>query len=97
MSRACKSTDNIGISVRNETISNSSNQELLDIRFNNNFRFDDHVVSLCKKSSQKLNALTKVAQGRSIMRAFICPQFVYFPLVWMFHSRKINNCIKNLH
>ena len=52
-------TDNIRI---NETSSNSSNQELLGICFNSNFRFDDHVASLCKKASQKLNALTKVAQ-----------------------------------
>ena len=38
-------TDNIRISVRNETISNSSNQKLFGIRFNSNF--DDHVASLC--------------------------------------------------
>ena len=95
-------TGNIRINVRNETISNSSNQKLLDIRFNSNFHFDDHVASLCKKASQKLNALTRVAQymnlaqRRSIMKAFICSQFGYCPLVWMFHSREINNRINSL-
>ena len=54
-------TGNIRINVRNETVSTSSNQKLLDIRFNSNFHFDDHVASLCKKASQKLNALTRVA------------------------------------
>ena len=94
---------NIRICVRNETISNSSNQKLLGIRFNSNFRFDDHVASLCKKASQKLNALTRVAQymniaqRRSIMKAFVCSQFGYCPLVWMFHSRKINNRVNSLH
>ena len=48
-------TGNITVSVRNETISNSSNQKLLGVRFNSNFRFDDHVASLCKKASQTLN------------------------------------------
>ena len=92
-------TGNIRINVRNETISNSSNQKLLGICFNSNFRFDEHVASLSKKASQKLNALTRVAQymnlaqRRSIMKAFICSQFGYCPLVWMFHSRKINNRI----
>ena len=70
-----------------------------------NFRIsvDDHVASLCKKASQKLNALTRVAQymnlaqRRSIMKAFICSQFGYCPLVWMFHSRKINNRVNSLH
>ena len=90
-------TGNIRINVRNETISNSSNQKLLGIRFNSNFRFDDYVASLCKKASQKPNVLTRIAQymnlaqRRSIMKAFICSQFVYCPLVWMFYSRKINN------
>ena len=51
-------TGNIRISVRNEIISNSSNQQLLGICFNSNFRFDDYVASLCKKASQKLNALS---------------------------------------
>ena len=55
-------TDNIRISRRNVTISNSSNKKLLDIRFNSNFRFDDHVASLSKKASQKLNVPTRVAQ-----------------------------------
>ena len=96
-------TGNIRICVRNETISNSSNQKLLGICFNSNFRFDDHVASLCKKASQKLNGLTRVvqymnrAQRRSIMKAFICSQFGYCPLVWMFNSRKINNRVKSLH
>ena len=53
--------------------------------------------------SQKLNALTRVAQymnlaqRRSIMKAFICSQFGYCPLVWMLHSRKINNRVNSLH
>ena len=96
-------TGNIRINARNETISNSSNQKLLRICFNSNFRFDDHVASFCKKASQKLNVLTRVAQymnlgqHRSVMKAFICSQFGYYPLVWMFDSRKINNRINSLH
>ena len=31
------------------------------------------------------------------MKAFICSQFGYCPLVWMFHSRKINNRVNSLH
>ena len=59
--------------------------------------------SLCKKASQKLNALTRIAQfivlvqRRSRVKVLICSQFGYCPLVWMFHSRKINNRINSLH
>ena len=38
-----------------------------------------------------------LAQRRSIMKAFICSQFGYCPLVWIFHSRKINTRINSLH
>ena len=31
------------------------------------------------------------------MKAFICSQFGYCPLVWMFHRRKISSCINNLN
>ena len=31
------------------------------------------------------------------MKAFIEPQFSYCPLIWMFHSTRVNNKINNLH
>ena len=31
------------------------------------------------------------------MNAFIFSPFGYCPLVWMFHSRKLNNRINNIH
>ena len=96
-------TRNFKISVKIKTISNSSNQKLLGIRFDNNFHFDDHAAFLCMKASQKLNTITRVAQyinlaqRRLIMKAFICSQFGHCPLVWMFRSRKMNNRINSLH
>lgn len=31
------------------------------------------------------------------MKAFIFPQFIYCPLVWMCHRRKLNNKMNSLH
>ena len=31
------------------------------------------------------------------MKAFVVSQFNYCPLLWMFHSRTLNNRINNLH
>ena len=65
--------------------------------------FDDHVKSLCKKASQNLNALSRVAyqldfnQRKPLMSAFITSQFFYAPVVWMFHSRKQNHHINRIH
>ena len=95
--------ENFALKIKNETITNSSNEKLLGILFNNKFDFDERVTLLCRKASHKLTALARVAQymnlaqRRLIMNAFIFSQFGYCPLVWMFHSRKLNNRIKNIH
>ena len=68
---------------------------MLGILFDNKFDSGEHVTSLYRKASQKLNALARVAhymnliQNRLIMNAFILSQFGYCWLVWMFHSRKL--------
>ena len=53
--------ENVTLKIKNETINNSSNQKLLGILFNNKFDFNNHVTSLDRKTSQKLNALPRVA------------------------------------
>ena len=95
--------ENVALKTKNETITNSSKEKLLVILFNNKFDINEHVTSLYRKASQKLNALVRVpqymnlAQRRLIMNVFIFSQFGYCPLVWMFHSRKLNNRINNIH
>ena len=95
--------ENVTLKIKNETITNSSNQKLLGMLFNNRLDFDEHVTSLRRKASQKLNALARVpvfmniAQRRLIMNAFILSHFGYCPLVCMFHSGKLNNRINNIH
>ena len=34
---------------------------------------------------------------KTVMKAFVTSQFGYGPLVWMFHSRGLNNKINSLH
>ena len=94
---------NISINVENCQIFNSQNEKLLGIVIDNDLKFDEHVTRLCNKGSQKLHALARVSpymntnQRRRIMKAFISSQFGYCPLVWMFHSRTLNNRINRLH
>ena len=51
----------------------------------------------------KSNALTRcdkfmsAEKGRLIFKLFIILQFNYCPLVWMFHTKQINNRINSLH
>ena len=55
------------------------------------------------KARAKINALGRTApfmnieKRRAIMNAFFNSRFSYCPLIWMFHSRLINNKTNRLH
>ena len=89
--------------IEDFTIENSTEEKLLGVKFDSNLSFEAHVTSLCKMASQKLHALARIShymdlnKRRSLMKAFITSQFSYCPLIWMFHSSKLNNKIKRMH
>ena len=91
------------IKIGNETVSNSKYEKLLGVKVDHELNFNEHVSSLCKKASQKLNALSRIAscmtfdQRRLILNSFITSHFSYCPIVWMFHSRKLNERINHIH
>ena len=78
-------------------------RKFLGIKIDSKLMFDGYAKSLCKKASQKLNALSRVAyqldfnQGKLLMNALITSQFSYAPVVWMFHSHKQNHHINRIH
>ena len=91
------------IRVEGNEIKNSNTEKLLGIKIDNELTFDPHVSDICTKVSQKLHALSRVSHlmdfknRKKILHAFILSQFGYCPLVWMFHSRKLNQRINRLH
>ena len=83
-------------------VHNSREEKLLGVKTDAKLSFENHVSFLCKKASQKLHALARVvnfmdlAKRKSLMKAFITSQFNYCPLIWMFHSRQLNNRINKI-
>ena len=83
-------------------VKNSREEKLLGVKIDSKFSFENYVSSFCKKASQKLHALSRVvnfmdlAKCKSLMKAFITSQFNYCPLIWMFHSRQLNNRINKI-
>ena len=59
--------------------------------------FEKHVNELCKKGNLKLHAVKRRAKlmstekRRLIFKAFIISQSSYCPLVWMAHTKQLNN------
>ena len=95
--------DNVTITIGNSSIETSNTIELLGIIIDNKLNFNDHISNLLKKGNQKLHALARISKYldkdklRIVMKTFIQSQFNYCPLVWMFHSRIMNNKINKLH
>ena len=91
------------VNIISESIVSTPSQKLLGITIDNELKFDIHVRNLCNKANLKLHALSRISRFlstdklRIIMKAFVLSQFNYCPLVWMFCSRELNNCINRIH
>ena len=97
------SSQDYSVKMDKFNIQNSNCRKLLGIKIDNKFTFDNHVSDICTKATQKLHALSRVGhymtfkQRQVTMKSFILSQFGYCPLVWMLHSRKLNQRINNIH
>ena len=95
-------TETTYANVDGSMIKSSQKEIPLGINLDSELKFEDHVNFMCKKASQKLYALARIApfmdlkQRRNIKKAFVESQFGYCPLIWMFHSRGLNNKINRI-
>ena len=61
------------------------------------------MLNICSKANRKLTIISRMLkyftfkEKRILVRSYFESQFKYFPLVWMFHRRPINNRINYLH
>ena len=93
----------VSVKIGGACLKESTEENLLGIKFDRSFSFKEHVKTLCKKASQKLHALNRIScymdteKLQQLMRAFILSHFSYCPLVWMFCDRTINQRINHIH
>ena len=66
--------DSVKIKIGNFDIINSKMEKLLGIKFDHKPSFDDHISELCKKTSEKIHALSRVASYINIPKRRIRPQ-----------------------
>ena len=96
-------SDRYQVDICNEKLSNTCSEKLLGIKIDNKLTFEEHIDRLCKKASQKVSALARISslitfeQRKCIVNSFITSHFSYCPLVWMFHSRRLNNRTNHTH
>ena len=91
------------VSIGDASIKTSTKETLLGILIDSELSFEQHISSICSKASQILHDLGRIAtfmsfnKRRTLMKTFIESQFNYCPLIWMFHSRTMNNKINRIH
>ena len=91
------------IMLNNSKITSSNAEKLLGIFHDSRLNFERHVVPLCRKKSQKINALAwlknylRLDQRVLLLNSVIKSQFTYCPLIWMLTSRYLNNALNNIH
>ena len=98
----CKN-ENVWANIGNEKIWESNKEKLLGLDIDKNLNFNEHASSLCRKVGNKLSVLARLSnfmsfkQRRILLKTFTESQLGYSPLIWMFHSRRVNNKINHLH
>ena len=96
-------TESLNFQISETVIHNSQSKKLLGVTFDNNLKFEKHINTIFQKANRKVNALARITpymeltKRRILMNAFFDSQFNYCPLIWMFHSRNLNNKINRLH
>ena len=53
--------ESLQMKIGNETVSNSKYEMLVEVKVDHEFSFNEHASSLCQKTNQKLNALSRMA------------------------------------
>ena len=95
--------ENVWANIGNKKIWESNKQKFLGLDTDKNLNFNEHLSSLRRKAGNKLSVLARLSnfmsfkQRRILLKTFIESQFGYCPLIWMFHSRRVNNKINHLH
>ena len=90
------------LKILGSTVESSPCEEPLGITIDSELTFHKHCISLLSKANQKLSALARIAKYLTIdkrkilLNSFITAQFNYCPLIWMCHSRTLNNKINRI-
>ena len=78
--------ETVSLNVRGSIIESSDCEKLLEI-FDSNFTFECNINRICRKTSQKLHALSRISKyisvdkKRLLFKSFIISQFNYCPIV----------------
>ena len=80
---------NLCIDIHGTVVQMTDSVKLLGVTIDSILNFNQHVQSICKKTSNKVRAFSRIAPnveyGRNVMlyHSFVLSNFNYSPLIWM--------------
>ena len=87
----CSTSKKVSLIVEYKEINNSTHERLLGVKIDSELSFSTYINNICKKSSLKLNALTRITphldfkKKKLLMNSFFMSQFNYYHLISMCH------------
>ena len=97
-----KNTESDIFKFENVCLENSKEEVISGITIDNKHIFDSHIKSMCRKTGQKLSAVSRISphlethKKELLFKSMVKSQFNYCSLVWMFCSRNANNLINKI-
>ena len=91
------------IMLNNNEITSPNEEKQIGILLDGKLNFESHTGFLCRKPGQKINALARIksylkSDKRHLLLSSVKKsQLTYWPLMWMFTSRYLNNVLNNIH
>ena len=92
------------VSVNNQIIMSSDTVKLLGIIIDKDLTFNQHIDKLCKKATNKVNALSRISRSlndtrklKILANSFFFSIFQYCPIIWMLCTKKRAKQIDKLH
>ena len=72
------------------------------MKIDTKIEFEEHIEHCVKRKSQnhcsgKNMILYNILAEKIIVNSFVISHFPYCPIVWIIHSRRLNNCIIKKH
>ena len=89
--------DEVVINLGETEIENSECEKLLGIKVDTKLNFNKHLNDISVKPAARVVRYTSLSKKKILMNSFFKSQFSYCPLIFMFHSRIMNNKINRLH
>ena len=100
--------DEVTITIADTEIKNSEYEKFQGIKIDTKLNFHEHLNEIISYVSHKVNALSRkmpymsLSKKKKLVSFLLCfsffdSQFNHCYLIWMFHSRIMNNRINRLH